>query len=363
MARRNREEEVLLSFSPKRRGEAEPENWDDFEEEALEEEQVEDVAPIVAEAEEPVYEEVAAPVEEESVEEETPVEEEFTAEETSVEEEAIEEEVPEEEEFAAEETSFEEEAIEEEVPEEEEFAAEETSIEEEAVVEEVPEDEPLDEVVLAPQEDMYEDEEEYEDDDDSYDRTHIFEHAEVYYDDGTVILPRNFESRIRQSSDDIKKLYSEIKNVLMEYSGVKCRMTKYVEVFRCGGAVAKIRIKGKSLYLYLKLNPQSIDHDYLKVVDKSHRRNYEETPAEIKVTGKRKCKRSIEMIRLMMDALQVGHRRHPEYIDYAEMYPYVENAVIKGENMIKVNKRSEYVDVNEVNSYFVNKRLNGPSEK
>ncbi len=360
MARRKKEEEVLLSFTPRRRGEAEPENWDDFEEEALQEEQVEDVAPIVAEAEEPVYEEVAAPVEEETVEEETPAEEEFVAEETSFEEESIEEDVPEEETFEAEETAFEEESIEEDIAEEEEFAAEETSFEEEVVVEEEPEEETLDEVVLAPQEDVYEnDEDEEEDeDDDSYDRTHIFEHAEVYYDDGTVILPRNFESRIRQSSADVKKLYSEIKNVLMEYSGVKCRMTKYVEVFRCGGAVAKIRIKGKSLYLYLKLNPESIDHDYLKVVDRSHRRNYEETPAEIKVTGKRKCKRSIEMIRLMMEALQVGHRRHPENIDYAEMYPYVENAVIKGENMIKVNKRSEYVDVNEVNSYFVNKRIN-----
>ncbi|MEG1646404.1 MAG: hypothetical protein RRY78_00360 [Clostridia bacterium] len=165
--------------------------------------------------------------------------------------------------------------------------------------------------------------------------TGVFIHTPVYYDDNTVLLQRNFESRLRQSDENLKSLYSEIKNTLMAYSGVNGRMLKMVEVFRCNGVLAKIRIKGKSLYLYLKVDPASIDAEFLKVVDKSMRRGYEETPCEIKITGKRKLKRSIMLIKNMMTSLGFGKRRKFEPQDYCAMYQFVDNAVIEGKNMIK----------------------------
>ncbi|MEG1964338.1 MAG: hypothetical protein RR123_05670, partial [Clostridia bacterium] len=42
--------------------------------------------------------------------------------------------------------------------------------------------------------------------------TGVFIHTPVYYDDNTVLLQRNFESRLRQSDENLKSLYSEIKN-------------------------------------------------------------------------------------------------------------------------------------------------------
>lgn len=169
-----------------------------------------------------------------------------------------------------------------------------------------------------------------------YDRTNIFEHAEVRYTKDTKILPRNFESALRQSNDNVKIQYTKLKNALMKYSGVNSRMLKYDEVFRANGVIAKLRIKGKNLYAYLKIDSATVDQDWLKTVDQSHRNRYVEVPCEIKVTGKRKAKRTIELIDLMCEALQLGYKRNFKEIDYVEVYPYEENAVIKGKNMVLV---------------------------
>ncbi len=165
------------------------------------------------------------------------------------------------------------------------------------------------------------------------DRAIIFNNKVVEYHSKTqVLLPRNFESKLRQSDDQLKKLYTPIKNTLMAMSGVKSRMLKYDEVFRARGVIAKIRIKGKSLYVYLRIDPASVDHDWLKVVDKSHRNGFFECPCEIKVTGKRKLKRTIELIVLMGKALGLGKKRNFQPLDYAQEYPFIKNAVIEGKD-------------------------------
>lgn len=167
------------------------------------------------------------------------------------------------------------------------------------------------------------------------DRTNIFEHSEVLYNENTIILPRVFESFLKQTSQVNKKSYSDIKNALMSYSGVKSRMLKYDEVFRASGVLAKIRIRRKSLYVYLRIDPSKIDFDYLKVADKSHRNGYSEVPCEIKVTGKRKAKRTIELIHLIGEAFELGKKRNFEPIDYSKKYLYIENAIIDGKNKVK----------------------------
>lgn len=162
----------------------------------------------------------------------------------------------------------------------------------------------------------------------------LFEEAPIFYSENTIILDRCFESQLRQADDSLKVVYSELKNELLSYKNVKAKMLRKVEVFRCSGVVAKLRIKGKSLYLYLKLDPASIDTDFLKVADKSHRNGFEEVPCEIKVTGKLKTKRSIYLIQLMMEAFEIEKRKSFEPTDYSAIYTFVENAVIKGSNMI-----------------------------
>ena len=71
---------------------------------------------------------------------------------------------------------------------------------------------------------------------------------------------RSFMSRYIQAGEPIQAYYTEIKNALLSYKGVKARTSWSKETFRRGrAALAKIDVKGKSLYLYLALDPATLE--------------------------------------------------------------------------------------------------------
>ena len=68
---------------------------------------------------------------------------------------------------------------------------------------------------------------------------------------------KSFTAKIIQSSDEVKAYYSEIKNELLSYKGVKSRMSWKGETFYAGRVTyAKLCVRGKCLSLFLALNPK-----------------------------------------------------------------------------------------------------------
>ena len=139
---------------------------------------------------------------------------------------------------------------------------------------------------------------------------------------------RSFLSRLIQTDDIIKDYYSEIKNALLSYRGVKSRISWSKETFKRGRMpLAKMDVKGKTLYLYLALDPERFnDTKYIVKAAKG------DCPTLIKIKGERKKKHALELIALLMAeaGLERIERESEDYrLPYEQTDALIERGLIK----------------------------------
>ncbi len=112
---------------------------------------------------------------------------------------------------------------------------------------------------------------------------------------------RTYMARLIQSDDKVKDIYNAIKNKLLSYKKVKCRLSKKRETFYVGRrTLVKLDVKGKKIDLYLALNPSEFAdkaqfYNYIDISQKN-----EETPMLMKVSGPIKLRRALELIDILM---------------------------------------------------------------
>jgi hypothetical protein len=143
---------------------------------------------------------------------------------------------------------------------------------------------------------------------------------------------RSFMSRLVQSQGDVQAYYGEIKNKLLSYKGVKGRVSWGNESFNKGRAqVAKFAAKSKTLYVYLAIDPKTLEDASYEVVDVSDKKKYAAVPALIKVRGDRKFKFVMDLIRQICEndlALPAVADFAPE--DYHVAYRKTDDLVAEG---------------------------------
>lgn len=244
-------------------------------------------------------EEVAQPVEEQVDEVEEPVEE------TPVEEEQ--------EEQAEEEVEEEEPQIEE--VQEEELPEEEPQVEEEvasAVAEEIVEEEIDDE---EEEEDFDEDEEEDEEDDDDEEEDEGIGEIEI---GGKSYRPKYaYPTRIKLVSDKVKDFYTDIKNEFLSY-GIKSRISKTKENFNFSrDNVARFVVRGKTLKLYIAIDPNSIDHAYFHHKDVSEKKTYFDIPTMMPIKSRLASVKAIELVAMLAEQLGLHKKRRFQNKDFS----------------------------------------------
>ena len=139
---------------------------------------------------------------------------------------------------------------------------------------------------------------------------------------------RSFLSRYIQSGDFIKDAYTQLKNELLSYRGVKASMSWAKEGFRLSRrTVARIDVKGKALCLYLALAPDTLDAKYRVSAVGG------DCPTVIKIKSERKKKYSLELIRKLMGELGC-ERFEREEEDYR--LPYEDNDALIARGLIKL---------------------------
>ena len=247
--------------------------------------------------EEPVVEETKEEVvHEEPVVTETPVVEETTIEETKPVE-TVKEEVP------AEEVKVEETVVTEEVKEEvpetevptEEVKTEETPVEETKVEEVIPET-PVQEEVPAEEPKVEETPVE-----EPAKEEPVVEAAQVVTEEKPKIVRVPFTTRMMEADDELKSAYNHIKSLLKSY-GLNNRVANGGDSFRLHRVTyCKITIAGKSLKLYLALDPQDYVDSTYPIKDASSKNIYKETPLVFKVKSGLSLRRADELIRDCMD--------------------------------------------------------------
>jgi chemotaxis protein histidine kinase CheA len=244
-------------------------------------------------------EEVAQPVEEQVDEVEEPVEETPVEEEQ---EEQTEEEVEEEEPQI-------EEVQEEELPEEEPQVEEEVAS---AVAEEIVEEEIDDE---EEEEDFDEDEEEDEEDDDDEEEDEEIGEIEI---GGKSYRPKYaYPTRIKLVSDKVKDFYTDIKNEFLSY-GIKSRISKTKENFNFSrDNVARFVVRGKTLKLYIAIDPSSIDHAYFHHKDVSEKKTYFDIPTMMPIKSRLASVKARELVAMLAEQLGLHKKRRFQNKDFS----------------------------------------------
>ena len=147
---------------------------------------------------------------------------------------------------------------------------------------------------------------------------------------------RSFLSRLIQSQGEVQEFYTALKNKFLSYKGVKGRISWGQESFNRGRIpVAKVVAKSKTLYLYLALDPatvEAIEDGKYNIINVGDKKKYETVPVLMKVSGPRKLKHALELIDLVCrDTLQLPDTKNFEEQDYSLPYQSTEELVESGE--------------------------------
>ena len=152
--------------------------------------------------------------------------------------------------------------------------------------------------------------------------------------DSFALYRRSFRAKLIQSDDEVKGYYAEIHTHLMGY-GMKSSDSWDNETFHIGRKqYAKIGINGKTLILYLALNPSEFEGSKYFFEDVSEKKKYERTPFKFKIRSDRAVKWAIELIDLMAFADSLEH----EDLPMEALLPYETTEALIEQGLIRVNK-------------------------
>ncbi|MGN0823194.1 MAG: hypothetical protein ACI4NG_05420 [Candidatus Gallimonas sp.] len=161
-----------------------------------------------------------------------------------------------------------------------------------------------------------------------------------------VRYKRSFIAKVIQSEDDVKHYYSEMKNALMSYDRMRSQVAWSNDRFTVGReTLAKIGIRGKTLCLYLALNPDAFPITVYHQKFAGDTKMYEKTPMMVKIKSHVGLKRAIRLIDTLMEREQGVKTENYESVDYTKMYEYKSDEALLEEGLIKT-ALVEKVDLN-----------------
>lgn len=109
---------------------------------------------------------------------------------------------------------------------------------------------------------------------------------------------KTFEQKLKELSPEMINRYTLITNYLSSIDGVKVKnSSKHVTYKKGSQAVAKLKIIGKTLNVYINLQPKKFKNTKYKFIDVSGKKSHESYPMRIKITSDRQAKWAIELIK------------------------------------------------------------------
>lgn len=152
---------------------------------------------------------------------------------------------------------------------------------------------------------------------------------------GLAILVRyrkSFMAKLIQSPDETKNNYNELKNALLSYQKVKSNLSWNYDSIHLGRTkLAKFNIRGKSLYLYLPLNPDNYVNTKYKV-QRTESKKYADLPCLYKIRNSRRAKFALELIDVIAKKFELGkdeEKRENYYLPYETTEALITKGLIK----------------------------------
>lgn len=112
---------------------------------------------------------------------------------------------------------------------------------------------------------------------------------------------QSFRARIIGACEESKEYYNELKNYLLSFEDINAADSQNYESFSGGRRqIAKMNITGKTVILFLALDPERLKESKYKYEDVGNRTRYEKTPVKLKVRSARSAKWAKELIDMAM---------------------------------------------------------------
>ena len=164
-------------------------------------------------------------------------------------------------------------------------------------------------------------------------------------DTGLVVrLKKSFTAKMKQSEDNVKGYYSAIKNALKAYKRINSNVSWHGDRFNLGrDTVAKMNICGKTLCLYLALNPE--DEELKQSV--YHQKNvgeqkaYESTPFMVKVKSDGAVKKAVRLVGILAEKLEAQKAEDYVETDFTAEFAYASTKQLLDEGFIKLTKEKK----------------------
>ena len=129
-------------------------------------------------------------------------------------------------------------------------------------------------------------------------------------------IKKKFLTKMMYAPYETKEYYNEVKNYLGLYRA-KGRQSARCESFRYKGLVAKVALGGKSLKVFLAIDPSFIDENpKYHLRDVSEKKQYTEVPVMMKIRSQRALKYFKELVDYMFANRGVKPKRNFEQVDY-----------------------------------------------
>ena len=147
---------------------------------------------------------------------------------------------------------------------------------------------------------------------------------------------RSFISNVIQGDETMKEYYSELKNHILSYEGVKSRLSwKFDSYNRGRDQLFKIKIRGKTICIYLALDPNNYD------VSKYHHESidakiFEDVPMLFKIKSGLGLRKAKQLVDDTMARFEIPQAEKPKFVDYVAKYPYTETEELVKQKLVKV---------------------------
>ncbi len=159
----------------------------------------------------------------------------------------------------------------------------------------------------------------------------------VSEDNLTTRYKRSFIAKIIESDDDVKDFYSTLKNSLLCYPKMTSQVNWSNDRFAFNNdTVAKVGVRGRTLCVYLALNPEEFPESVYHQKFAGDTKMYEKTPLMMKVKSRVALKRSLRLIELLAERL--GAVKDPDFVpvDYTPEFAFRSEEELLREGLIKM---------------------------
>jgi hypothetical protein len=143
---------------------------------------------------------------------------------------------------------------------------------------------------------------------------------------------KSFTAKLSQTTDETKGYYTAIKNELLSYKHLRSHVSWKYDNIRYGWeAIAKFVVRGKTLCLYLALDPDEyVDTKYK--IEKSNDKLYMFTPLMYRIVNPRRVRYAAELIAVCAERHGLKKAETPNEDYYL---PYEHTRVLIGKNLIR----------------------------